>query len=153
MKGPLKKILIVVAVLGLAALGYYFFKNKSAAPALPPLTSSSPSGVPITDQSTASVGDEFLSQLLGLNTIRLDTGILTGSPFLALQDFSVTLPPITDEGRANPFKPIGSDITAISGTTTPINDQTVVPGTQAAPVSGFPATTPTKQTVPAKKTQ
>jgi hypothetical protein len=105
MKPAIKNIIIIVVIIVLAFAGYNFFLKKEAAPALVSTTGA------LTGEVTAEnqLGQEFLTTLLGLRTIRLDDAIFTSPSFNALLDFTTVLVPEGDEGRPNPFAPIGSE--------------------------------------------
>ncbi len=57
-----------------------------------------------------SVAGDFLSVLLNVKNIKLDESIFSDKAFVNLKDSSITLIPTGDEGRPNPFAPIGSDL-------------------------------------------
>ena len=57
--------------------------------------------------------DAFLGVLLSIKNIKLDDSIFLNTAFLALRDSSIILTPDGNEGRPNPFAPIGSDAVEI----------------------------------------
>ena len=138
----MKNIIIFSAIAVALILAYVFFFRSS--PEEPGLVSSGPLGEIPGDLATTAapqITQEFLSVLLNIQRIRLDDAIFSDPAFLALQDSSILLTPDGNEGRPNPFAPIGSDATAsASSTTTP-------PGSSSSssttpPASTTPSTTP-----------
>lgn len=57
-----------------------------------------------------NVGQGFLDTLLSLRTIKLDRSVLDRDSFKALRDFTKELIPQNNQGRPNPFAPIGTDV-------------------------------------------
>ena len=53
---------------------------------------------------------DFLSLLLNVKSIKLDSTIFDDPAFLSLYDSSITLTPDGTEGRVNPFAPLGADV-------------------------------------------
>ena len=138
--------MVVVAVV--LVLVYVFFIKK--APESAPLTSSS--GVPATgdvstttpSDGTADISSGFISLLLSVKSIKLDDSILKDQSFLSLRDSSITLVQDGNEGRPNPFAPIGSE------SITPPTDSTAL--TVPMTSSSLSPTTPTTPTTPIKTT-
>ncbi len=111
MKKMIKKIIIGVILLVLAIAGYSVFFKKSAST---PTAALQTTTTGVTDSSgnagaDATVGRDFLTTLLNINTIRLDDSLFADAGFAALQDFSRPLPEDPNPGRPNPFAPVGSD--------------------------------------------
>jgi len=104
MNPKIKNILIFAAIFGIIAIVYAVFFRKPAAPALV-----STSGAPVEAPSAAgsAVGQEFLSLLLNIRNIKLDDAIFSKPSLRSLQDYTITLIPEGNEGRENPFAPIG----------------------------------------------
>ena len=131
MNSTLKNIFIFVLIIGVLGGGYYYFVgNKAPAPAL--------TGVDTTGSTDASaeagVQDEFLSTLLNIKTLQLDDAIFTSTAFRSLQDFTTELVDQGNEGRANPFAPIGTDaLTAPADTAAPSDVPPVAPGKAVKP--------------------
>ncbi len=120
-----KNIIIFLAIGGAFALVYIFFIRKpaepagitSANPSMPaPLSGTLPLGTPgaaanggATTETAAS--RDFLTLLLSVRGIKLDDSILSDKAFMSLDgSHSITLTPDGNEGRPNPFAPLGSDI-------------------------------------------
>ena len=118
MKPNIKNILIGVLMLGVLIVAYFMFIKK--APTDATLTSSS--GITTTDQNTDSstsglgIGQDFISLLLSVKSIKLNDSIFSDPAFLSLKDSSILLMLVDDGslGRPNPFAPIGSDIAPAS---------------------------------------
>jgi hypothetical protein len=108
MNPKIKNILIIIALLALAGGIYFFFLRP--APAVPSLATSA--GAPVSASPSGSqVGQEFLTLLLNLKTITLNDAIFSKPAFKDLQDYTITLVPEGNEGRVNPFAPIGVEST------------------------------------------
>jgi hypothetical protein len=107
----LKNIIIFVIIATVFVLIYLFYIKKG--PETPALIYSS--GAPAVSNTTAGVVNEtqtqdFLSLLLNVKNINLDNAIFSDDAFMSLRDSSITLTPDGNEGRINPFAPIGSDV-------------------------------------------
>lgn len=114
MAPKIKNIIIFVGIGVVLILVYVFFiKGDSEEAGL--VSSSSPS-VPATDGSTPApapaITQDFLAVLLNIKSIKLDDSIFSDMAFLNLRDSSILLTPDGNEGRPNPFAPIGSDVVA-----------------------------------------
>ena len=124
MSSTIKNILIFILILAAVGGGYYYFAGNSAD--TPALTAVSTSGSVASDGDTG-VEDAFLSTLLNIRNLQLDDSIFSSSAFRSLQDFTTELVDPGNEGRVNPFAPIGSDAV-------PSSSASVVPAnTSAAP--------------------
>ncbi len=155
MSSKIKNIIILVVVAVVLVLVYIFFIKK--APENASLTSSS--GVPATgDVSTTTPNDEttdissgFISLLLSVKSIKLDDSILKDQAFLSLRDSSITLVQDGNEGRPNPFAPIGSESvtppTDSTVPTVPVDSSSLSPTTSGTLISPTP-TTPITPTTP-----
>ncbi len=112
MKSSLKKIIILVVLIAIAAFVYgYFFKKPATGPASPLSSSTganSPSSAPL-PSTEDQIGQEFLSLLLNLRTLKLDDSIFTDRSFTSLRDYTTELSLTDAKGRVNPFAPIGTD--------------------------------------------
>ncbi|MBP9763187.1 MAG: hypothetical protein KBD10_00375 [Candidatus Pacebacteria bacterium] len=106
-----KKIIIILLVLIVSFILYtIFFKKDPQSEDL--LVSSSN-----TDVQTKIVGDEIISALNKIETLKLDKGIFTDPVFQSLVDRSVPIP-AEPVGKSNPFAPIGSGSILNKSTTT-----------------------------------
>ena len=108
-----KNIIIFVSIGVILVLAYIFFiKGK---PEEPSLITSENSVVPdgntggAGDLGNTSVGADFLNLLLSIKSIKLNDSIFADPAFATLRDSSITLIQEGNEGRPNPFAPIGSD--------------------------------------------
>ena len=115
MASKIKNIIIFVIIAAVLILVYVFFFKK--APEETGLVSSPGNTVlPNIDSDQNSIGKDFLSVLLNVKNIKLDDNIFSDPVFVSLHDSSIELISDGNEGRPNPFAPLGSDIVA-----TPIN--------------------------------
>lgn len=79
----------------------------------------------------SSITSEFLSILLNIRNIKLDDSILSDPAFKSLKDSSIVLIQDSEEGRPNPFAPIGTD--AREASTQQSTPPPFSPGGQASP--------------------
>ena len=116
MASKIKNIIIFIVIVAVLILIYVFFFKQS--PEEDGLISSSGNPVlpsaAVSDQN--SIGKDFLSILLNVKNIKLDDSIFSDPVFASLHDSSIELISDGNEGRPNPFAPLGSDIIA-----TPVN--------------------------------
>lgn len=106
-------ILILVILLVVVALVYFFVirdKGTSIPDAQTGLVSSN-TGASQGLQNTVSAetGSQVVVLLRNLTAIKLDDSVFRNPSFALLTDMSVSLPPVSDPGRRNPFAPIGID--------------------------------------------
>lgn len=94
-------IVLLVAVVGLALLGYTYFSNNSGSALISTDTSAA-------SASLANARQGILGNIDAIRSIKLDITILSDPAFLRLQQ--VVRPPFPDPGlgRANPFLPYKS---------------------------------------------
>ncbi|MBU1727768.1 hypothetical protein KKA39_00405 [Patescibacteria group bacterium] len=113
MFSKIKNIILFLIIVAILILAYFFFFKK--APDEASLVSTSGSSVlpanSAIDQNS-EIGKDFLSILLNVKNIKLDDSIFSDPAFVSLRDSSIILISDGNEGRPNPFAPIGSDITA-----------------------------------------
>jgi FlaG/FlaF family flagellin (archaellin) len=113
MNKTLKTIFIIVILAAVVYFAVTFISSNNNSAPESGLVSTT--GTTNTDTLTSNpvgsdqVGREFLSQLLNLQSIDLDDSILVNPAYQALEDFTITLRQPGDEGRDNPFAPIGVD--------------------------------------------
>ncbi len=79
----------------------------------------------------SSIQQEFLPILLNIKNLKLDDSIFQDPAFLSLSDSSIVLVPDGNEGRPNPFAPIGFDAVG--------SPSAVAPGTSGAKPATFTA--------------
>lgn len=141
----IKNTIIFTVIAILLILAYIFFIKPS--PEEQNLVSSSNKETTIlTDTSTIDqnslIAKDLLSVLLSVKSIKLDDTIFSNIAFLNLRDSSISLTPLGDEGRLNPFAPIGFETVIV-----PVMPVITPPATPEPEVL-VPATIP--ETVPAK---
>jgi hypothetical protein len=109
MTPKIKNILIIVAV-GVVLMLVYVFFIRSTGEEENGLVSTSSNNelIPTTNQDSLDTKD-FLSVLLSVKSIRLDDAIFSDISFTNLNDSNIVLTPDGNEGRPNPFAPIGAD--------------------------------------------
>jgi hypothetical protein len=111
MNSKIKNIIIISVVAVLLILIYIFFIKP--APAEQNLVSSASqsavSGDTTIPDQNSLISKDFLSLLLSVKSIKLDDSIFSDGAFLNLKDSTISLTPTGDEGRPNPFAPIGFD--------------------------------------------
>ena|SRR3989344_7118735 len=105
-----KNIIILVIIAAVLILVYVFFiRTSSDTAAL--ISSSSGSAVSnVTEDGNSSINRDFLTLLLSVKNIKLDDAIFSDEAFNSLRDSSIILTPSGNEGRPNPFAPLGTDI-------------------------------------------
>jgi hypothetical protein len=114
MSNTLKVILAATIIIAIGVFGYWYATKNTASPAAPTgsLQSSNAQvaaqNSPLAPNDTA-ISDKLLTLLLNMRTIELNQSIFTDAAFTSLKDFSTTINPEPNPGRANPFAPIGAD--------------------------------------------
>ncbi len=116
MASKIKNIIIFTVIAALLILAYIlFFKPTASQQNLVSSSSTSATGTALPDANTLSqnsvIAQNFLAVLLSVRSIKLDDSIFSDPAFTNLHDSSISLasPGPGDEGRLNPFAPIGSD--------------------------------------------
>jgi len=115
MISKIKNIIIFAVIVVALILVYVFFIKKSPEEANLISSSVSPLGnAVLPDQQpisaeNSSVAKDFLSVLLNVKSVKLDGSIFSDPAFMNLSDSSILLVPDGNEGRPNPFAPIGSE--------------------------------------------
>lgn len=108
MASKIKNIIIFTVIAVVLILIYIFFIKPS--PEEANLTSSADNMV-LPDTNTLNenslISKDFLSVLLNVTNIKLDDTIFSDKAFLNLHDSTILLVAPGDEGRLNPFAPIG----------------------------------------------
>ncbi len=121
----IKNILIFVAIGAVFVLIYIFFIKPSpddsatliSSNGVPVTTNTSNTAIP--DADVTATTQAFLGLLLNVRNLKLDDAIFSDNAFASLQDSSIVLVPDGNEGRINPFAPIGSDNDTLPLNTTP----------------------------------
>ena len=139
MSSKIKTIIILVVIGVILFLSYFlFFKPAPAQPNLTTITPTTNGAISNTSAvvgENISIGADFLSTLLSVKNIKLDDSIFNNGAFSTLRDSSIELIPDQNEGRPNPFAPIGSDILPANTQTNALNTTgvPVISGTVGAP--------------------
>lgn len=118
MSKTLKKIIIVLVIFALVGVGASLFlgdtdevtsqlQSLGTGETAAPLTQNATTSSTVAD--TEEINREFISMLLNLQSIKLTDDIFSEPAFEALVDNTVRLNQPGNEGRPNPFAPIGSD--------------------------------------------
>ena len=127
-----RNILIIVGAAAVLTVVYFIFFKKGSTDS----TSSLQTVAGSDTTPTLSTGDiqvtsqQFLSELLNIDSIKIDDSIVTNPAFTVLVDLSNPIEPDTNPGRINPFAPLGSDSAAVS-TQVATNDPTLKLATSA----------------------
>ena len=132
-KSIIRNIIILVVVVGLGVAGYKFFFSGAAPAATDALQTTSNTGDTTSGSGAAAiagtqgdaVGQDFLTLLLNVQSIRLNDSIFTSKAFTVLQDFNRPIPPDTNPGRPNPFASLGVDGAAVSNQISTSNPSSV----------------------------
>lgn len=129
---PKLKSAIIFGSIGLVLvlLYVYFFSGEKApennlVSSQTPIVPNSNANTPV--EATAPDKD-FLPLLLNVKNIRLNDAIFSDPAFTALVDSSITLTPEGNEGRPNPFAPLGAENATSSQTSS--TQTTQKPNTQ-----------------------
>jgi hypothetical protein len=115
MTPKIKNILIFVTIAAVFILIYIFFikapPDESNLLILPPSPGTTGlNQAPVASGGSLPITRDFLSLLLNTKNINLDDAIFSSTAFISLRDSSIILTPDGNEGRPNPFAPIGVDI-------------------------------------------
>lgn len=131
MKKLIKGVIILVVIIAvIAGISSYLKSKKSdqGSSSLESTTGGSVGVLPGTSSENTealSVSDQFLRLLLSMQDIELDQSIFVDPAFTNLEDFSVEIIPRNNEGRVNPFAPVGRDtapaLASPQGGTVPAN--------------------------------
>lgn len=93
-----KNILLAIALLIVAVVGYFLFMSKDSEPA------------PLTETQVGAegpIGQEIVIELNRLRTLQnISTDIFKSSAFASLKDYTQVVVP-QPVGRPNPFAPVG----------------------------------------------
>jgi|GEM_PF-3234171 len=140
MKNNSQTIFIIIAVLVVLGIaGYMFFGKKDKEPEGLVSEVTGRLATPlVTQQSDASFArDELLVLLQSVSKISLDTSLFDDTSFTGLKDIGILLPPVSSQGRVNPFAPY-------TGTTVRIIEQPIIADNATIDVAGTDDT-PTPQ--------
>lgn len=134
MMPKIKNIIIFVAIAAVFGAVYIFFlKPKPGEDAnlvsSPNTQAPVAAGMPVGSGDVSLAAGDFLTLLLNVKNIKLEDAIFADPAFQSLRDSSIILEPDGNEGRPNPFAPLGQDIILV-----PI----AVPGMEAGMEQGAP---------------
>ena len=143
-----KNIAIFVGVASIFVLIYFIFLRSPSDEGATLISSSNTSSASLLVTTTSSMdpvlANDFLSLLLSIKSIKLDDAIFANSAFISLHDSSITLVPDGNEGRINPFAPIGTDIVVPP----PASPATLPTTPPVIPSPTLPASPPATPAVP-----
>lgn len=109
----IKNIIIFIAIAVVFVFIYVYFIKKDPADTNTLVSSSglvsSDGDVALSTEENSKVAGEFLTLLLNVKNIKLDDAIFSDNAFISLHDSSIILIPDGNEGRINPFAPLGVD--------------------------------------------
>lgn len=135
---PKIKNILIFVLIGVVLTGGYLVlgKKPNAGPSL--VSSSAPEATtdPL-NESDSQIAKELLGILLNVKSIHLEDSIFSEEAFISLKDSSILLVQDGNEGRPNPFAPIGTDLGASAGNTT---SNTPVTSTPSSSGTGTPVT-------------
>lgn len=107
----IRNIIIFISIAVVLSLGYLFFFKKDEAPDL--VSSSGQTTLTVVDADKNIANSQIVANtlpvLLSIQSIKLDDSIFSDPAFVRLVDTSIILVPDGNEGRPNPFAPIGFD--------------------------------------------
>ncbi len=132
------KNIIIFIVVGVALVFVYIYFIRPS-PEQPGLVSTA-STTDATTTSSMSNDDalgtkDFLTILLNVKNVKLDDAIFSNIAFQNLHDSSIVLTADGNEGRPNPFAPIGVDATAAQTATTINLNTTQAPSAPTTPTA------------------
>jgi hypothetical protein len=103
-KGSSLFLVLGIVIVALGAAGYYYFFLRDNTQSIPLVTQEGGEAVSIIPEDVAPApGAELLVLLRNLDIISMDTSVLTNPAFHALNDRTIKLPPIPEQGKRNPF--------------------------------------------------
>ncbi len=137
--------LIIFLAIGVALSSVYYFFIRSSEPASNLVTNSVASGVPgdtanVNTATQNELAQNFLSLLLNVKDINLNTDIFADRSFNSLIDSSIVITQDGSPGRPNPFAQFGADAIENPATSSaPANTTTPVPASTPAntPATGI----------------
>lgn len=110
MKSIIKNLIIGVVIVAIALGLYYYFTHSSSKVSSLVSSSGASSATSLTDQITLDTA--FLSTLIGLSGIKIDTAMFNNKSFSSLVDNHVKINSADEgvPGRQNPFAPIDAPV-------------------------------------------
>lgn len=130
MKSKSSLLILIVVILAIVGISIYFFaiKGDATTPSknatgLVSTNTGSSAGVVAISTTESATGSQVVSLLRNLSAIQLSDAVFRNPAFSLLSDISIALPPVTNQGRRNPFAPVGVDTVIV-----PQADTTTVDG-------------------------
>jgi hypothetical protein len=127
----IKNILIFVAIVAVLAFIFFVFVQPSLSNQASLVSSEGNTALPDTGSGAnptpgaTPVAQDFLNLLMSVKTITLNDSIFSTPAFISLHDSSITLTPNpADQGRLNPFAPLGTDTVVVPPVVPPANSTT-----------------------------
>jgi hypothetical protein len=119
MASKIRNILIFLGIALVLVLVYFLvFKKSPEQPSLVSSTGTLNTTVNTTSSATqdktTNISKDFLNLLLNVRNIKIDEAIFSDPTFLSLRDSTIELVSDGNEGRPNPFAPLGVDSTPVS---------------------------------------
>jgi hypothetical protein len=118
MKNGSQTIFMVIgALVVVGALGYFIFGTSEKEPEGLVSQATGGAATPLVTnlQSDSAVArDELLMLLQSVSRVSLDTSLLDSQSFQRLKDIGILLPPVSSQGRSNPFAPYTGTIMQIN---------------------------------------
>ena len=120
MNSTIKNAIIFIVIGGVLFSGYFFFIKPRPEEAILVTTATGTTdgdlgtnNIENLPNADSQIAKDLLVVLLNVKNITLNDAILSDPAFKNLVDSTVTLIPEKNEGRPNPFAPIGSDSVAL----------------------------------------
>lgn len=121
----IRNIVIFLSIAVVLSLVYFYFFKKEKTPDL--VTSTNVTAVDVNNNiANSQIIANTLPVLLSIQNIKLDDSIFSDPAFVRLVDTSIILIPDGNEGRPNPFAPIGFD----KNNEIPIEEETITNSTK-----------------------
>jgi hypothetical protein len=128
MKSKSSMFILGILILAIVGAGVYFFVIKKdeggSSAGLVSTNTGAAQGLQNAPASQSATGSQVVTILRNLSVIKLDDSVFKNPAFALLTDVSISLPPITNQGRRNPFAPVGIDSVTPTTTTTSTNGTT-----------------------------
>ena len=138
-----KNIMIFVGIGVIAVLAYVFLFKKEEEANLTtntnPLSTVTINTVP-ENNIDSDLSKDILATLSSVKNITLDDALFSSNAFLSLVDGTVPLDPDGNEGRLNPFAPIGVDSNIPNSIISGEEDEIASPVVETAPTPITPTT-------------
>lgn len=133
MNPKFKNIIIIVVVALVLILVYFFLIKKDPAEDALLTSSNTLSDNKASQAQESTLETDFISLLLSVKSIKLEDSIFSNKSFSFLKDSSIVLIQEGNEGRVNPFAPIGYESSTTSTST--VSPENVTTGPASAETS------------------